>query len=190
MKKLFLLLSLILLSFVGFAQNKSTEDDIRQFYTTIKGDYTSQINDSIILTLHLTPIWEYEPYRWLYMEAVNDSTGAIVEQKIIEIQAKSEISYNVVVHDLAHPEQFVGKWSNRNYFDGFNTGIFKGKSQFHFMKTLDYEYQTSWNKRKNLKCFPSGDLIHFKFVQEDERLYVKRLLSGTSNLVGFTFYKL
>lgn len=189
MKKLLFLLSLSLLTFIGFAQNKYTEEDIIQFYTTIKGDYTSQINDSTSLALHLTPIWEYEPYRWLYLEVVNDSTGTIVEQKIIEIQAKNEISYNMVVHSLAHPEQFAGKWSNRNFFDGFNTKVFKGKSQFHFMKTMDYEYQTSWNKRKNLNCFPSGDLIHFKFVLEDERFYVKRLLSGTSNLVGFTFLK-
>lgn len=189
MKKTVLLIAISLLSTCVFAQKQCTENDIKQFYRTIQGSYKGSINDSTTLSLHFTPIWENEPFKWLYMEAINDSTKEIIEQKVIEIQPVNDINFKVVVHGLARPERFAGMWSNRNSFDGFNTSIFKGKSKFSFMKTMDFEYQTSWNRRKILKCFPSGDRVHFKFVQEDERLYVKRLLSGTSTLVGITFYK-
>ena len=57
------------------------------------------------------------------------------------------------------------------------------------MKTKDFEYQTGWSRRKNLKCFPAGDRIHFKFVQEDERFYVKRLLARSSDFASIVFFK-
>ena len=192
MKRLFLLLSVTLLTLTAFGQNeKYTENDVKQFYRTIQGDYTGQLNDSTSLRLHLTPIWESQgsPFQWLYMEVVNNSTKAVVEQKIIEIKPISDIAFQVVVHGLKQPSTFEGKWSNRNYFDGFNAGILKGKSKLNFMKTLDFEYQTGWNRRKNMKCFPSGDKIHFKFVQEEERLYVKRVPKNSTNIIGITFFK-
>ena len=190
MKRLFLLLSVALLTLTAFGQNeKYTENDVKQFYRTIQGDYTGQLNDSTTLRLHFTPIWEQDSFRWLYMEVVNNSTKAVVEQKIIEIKPISDIAFQVVVHGLKQPSTFEGKWSNRNYFDGFNAGILKGKSKLNFMKTLDFEYQTGWNRRKNMKCFPSGDKIHFKFVQEEERLYVKRVPKNSTNIIGITFFK-
>lgn len=193
MKKTLLLITICLLTFNAIAQKeaKYTEDDVKQFYRTIQGDYTGQLNDSTTLSLHFTPIWEREDdrFHWFYMEAVNNTTKEIIEQKIVEIQPISSIAFKVVVHGIDKPERFAGKWSNRNFFDGFNTSIFKGKSKFNFMKTMDFEYQTSWHGRKNLKCFPSGDRIHFKFVQEDERLYVKRLLARSTKLEGITFFK-
>ena len=173
------------------AQKKQnySEDDVKQFYRTIQGYYTGEANDSTTIALHFTPIWEHEPFRWLYMEAVNTNEKSVIEQKVIEICPLSNVAFKVVVHGIAHPEQFVGKWSNRNFFDGFSTGILKGKKQFTFMKTKDFEYQTRWSRRKNLKCFPSGDKIHFKFVQEDERLYVRRLLARSSNFANIVFFK-
>lgn len=188
MKRILLLLTICLLTLGGMAQ-KYSEDDVKQFYRTIEGSYTGQLNDSTTLSLYFTPIWEHDPFRWLYMEVLNKKDKTIVEQKIIEIQPVSDIAFKVVVHGIAHPEQFVGKWSNRNFFDGFNTGILKGKRKFSFMKTKDFEYQTGWNGRKNLKCFPEGDRVHFKFVQEDERLYVKRLLARSSNFAYIVFFK-
>ena len=188
MKRILLLLTICLLTLCGMAQ-KYSEDDVKQFYRTIEGSYTGQLNDSTTLSLYFTPIWEHDPFRWLYMEVLNKKDKTIVEQKIIEIQPVSDIAFKVVVHGIAHPEQFVGKWSNRNFFDGFNTGILKGKRKFSFMKTKDFEYQTGWNGRKNLKCFPEGDRVHFKFVQEDERLYVKRLLARSSNFAYIVFFK-
>lgn len=191
MKRLFILISvgLLALSAIGQKPEKYTENDVKQFYRTIQGDYTGQLNDSTTLRLHFTPIWEHDSFRWLYMEVENASTKAVVEQKVIEIKPISDISFKVVVHGIAHPEQFVGKWSNRNFFDGFNTSILKGKKNFTFLKTVDFEYQTGWNRRKNLKCFPSGERIHFKFVQEDERFYVKRLLPRSSDFAGIVFLK-
>lgn len=193
MKRLFILFSVCLLAFsvMGQKPEKYTENDVKQFYRTIQGDYTGQLNDSTSLALHFTPIWEREDnrFQWLYMEAVNISTKAIIEQKIIEIRPISDITFQVVVHGIKNPEQFVGRWSNRNYFDGFNTSILKGKSKFNFMKTMDFEYQTGWSKRKGLNCFPSGDRIHFKLVQEDERLYVKRVPKHSSDIIGITFFK-
>lgn len=191
MKRLFLFLTvgLLALSAIGQKPGKYTENDVKQFYRTIQGDYTGQLNDSTTLRLHFTPIWEHDAFRWLYMEVENTSTKAVVEQKVIEIKPISDISFKVVVHGLSHPEQFVGKWSNRNFFDGFNTGILKGKKNFTFLKTVDFEYQTGWNRRKNLKCFPSGERIHFKFVQEEERFYVKRLLPRSSDFAGIVFFK-
>lgn len=189
MKKSLFVIAVCLISLGSLAQNKYSENDIKQFYRTIQGNYTAQINDTLAMSLRFTPIWEYEPFKWLYMEAVDNGTKAVIEQKVIEIRPVSDISFYVVVHNLDHPEQFAGKWDSHNYFDGFNTRILSGSSKFHFMKTMDYEYQTSWNSRKNLKCFPSGDKLHFKFVQEDERLYVKRLPQGTTDLIGITFHK-
>ena len=177
----------------GFAQkaDKYTENDVKQFYRTIQGDYTAQLNDSVSVALHFTPIWEREGdrFHWLYMEAVNTDTKVVVEQKILEIVPVSDILFKVVCHGISKPEVFVGKWSNRNFFDGFNTSILKGKKKFTFIKTRDFEYQTNWSNRKSLKCFPAGDRVHFKFVQEDERCYVKRIPSRSSDIIGYVFFK-
>lgn len=193
MKRALLLLTVCLLTLSGIAQSKAkySEDDVKQFYRTIQGDYTGQLSDSSVVALHFTPIWEREDdrFHWLYMEAFNTSTKTVIEQKIIEILPVSDIAFKVVVHGIAKPERFEGKWSNRNFFDGFNTSILKGKRKFNFMKTMDFEYQTGWNGRKNLKCFPQGDLVHFKFVQEDERLYIKRLLARSSDFDYIIFFK-
>lgn len=193
MKRILLLLAICLLTLGGFAQKKKqySEDDVKQFYRTIQGGYTGQLNDSTTLSLYFTPIWEREDdrFHWLYMEVFNNSNKEIIEQKILEICPVSDITFKVVVHGLAHPEQFAGKWSNRNFFDGFNTSIFKGKRKFSFMKTKDFEYQTGWSGRKNLRCFDQGERIHFKFVQEDERLYVKRLLPRSSDFASIVFFK-
>lgn len=193
MKKIVLFLTISLLTLQCFAQttSKYTEDDAKQFYRTIQGDYIGYPNDSTTIALHFTPIWERENdrFHWLYMEAVNTNDKTVLEQKIIEICPISDIAFKVVVHGLSSPEQFAGKWSNRNFFDGFNTSILRGKGKFNFMKTKDFEYQTGWNGRKNLKCFSSGDRIHFKFVQKDERLYVKRLLARSSDFANIIFFK-
>lgn len=188
-----LLLALCLIASLGFAQKnaKFTQDDVKQFYRTIQGDYKSAINDSTSITLHFTPIWERESdgFRWLYMEAVNDSTKEIVEQKVLEVKPNSSISFSVIVHGLKNPQLFAGKWGNRNYFDGFTTSILKGKSSFKFLKTKDFEYQTNLCKRKTLKCFTKGDILHFKFVQAWERFYIKRQIKGTYNINGYMFIK-
>lgn len=190
MKRLLFILAIALLASNTFAQKgqKYTEEDAKQFYRTIQGDYTAQPNDSTTLSVHFTPIWEREDdrFHWLYLEASNGKE--IIEQKIIEIVPVSDINFKVCVYKIKNPELFAGKWGNRNFFDGFNSGILKGKKTFHFLKTKDFEYQTGWSGRKSLKCFPSDDRIHFKFVQEDERLYVTRALKS-SHLISYTFFK-
>ena len=192
MKRTLLFIIVCLTAVHGFAQkNAFTEEDVKQFYSTIQGDYQTLSTDSVNLSLHLTPIWEHNggPYRWLYLEALENETQNIVEQRILEVVPLSNITFKVVVHGLRHPELFVGKWSNPSFFDGYNDGILKGNDKYMFLKTKDFEYQTNWNGRKTLKCFPSGDRIHYKFVQEDGRFYIKRLLRRTSHLTGVTFFK-
>ena len=191
MKRILILLSVFFLSLHCVAQADYSENDIKQFYRTIQGDYSGQLNDSTMVSLHFTPIWEREDdrFHWLYMEASNSKTNQVIEQKIIEIKPISDISFNVMVHDISKPEMFEGKWSNRNFFDGFNTKILKRGRKFLFIKTKDFEYQTGWNRRKTLTCFPSGDRLHFKFVQEDERFYIKRVPKRSNNIIGITFYK-
>ena len=194
MKRLFFLFLACIAVFQGFAQKPSpyTEDDVMQFYRTLQGDYTASLTDSITLSLHLTPIWEREGdrYHWLYLEAVENETQKIVEQKILEIVPSTSITFKVMIYDLKSPESFIGKWSNPNYFDGYNTGILKGKRKYSFLKTKDFDYQTNrFYPRKSLKCFPAGDRIHFKFSQEDERLYIKRLLRKSTHLVQISFFK-
>lgn len=193
MKRIMITLAIILLVLKLFGQKKSnfTENDAKQFYRTIQGDYTGSLNDSTTLSLHFTPIWEREDdrFHWLYMEATENESKKVVEQKILEIVPLSDISFRVILYDIKHPETFLGKWSNRNYFDGFNTSILKGKGKFLFMKTMDFEYQTNWNGRKTLKCFAKGAQVHFKFVQEDERLYVKWIPKRSSRIFGITFFK-
>ena len=36
-----------------------------------------------------------------------------------------------------------------------------------------------------IDCFQSGDLLHFKFVQEDERFYIKRVPDGTNRIIDY-----
>ncbi|MCR5646557.1 MAG: hypothetical protein K6F96_09300 [Bacteroidales bacterium] len=188
MKKFFFILALSLLSFSGMAQ-KFSEDDVKQFYRTLQGVYVGQLNDSTTVTMHFASIWEYDPFKWLYLEVINDVTKEVMTQNVLEVIPVSDITFKLAVYQLKSPELFVGKWSNRNFFDGFNTAMLTGKGVFKFMKTKNYEYQTEWNSRKALTCFPSGDKLHFKFSQGDERLDVKRLLKGSSHLVGYFFLK-
>ena len=191
MKRILLLFFASLLALQGIGQD-NTENDAMQFYRTLQGEYMGQLNDSTTIALHITPIWERENdrFHWLYLEAVNNRTHEVVEQKVLEIKPLSSISFRVVVHGLKNPEVFKGMWSNRNFFDGYNTRILNKSGKFQFLKTRDFEYQTGWNRRKVLKCFPSGDRIHFKLVQEDERLYIKRLPKHSTNIIGITFTKL
>lgn len=193
MKRPILLLFVFLATLQGIAQKPAahTTNDVMQLYTTMQGEYSAMLIDSSYLTLHLTPIWEREenPYRWLYLEVVKQETQDVVEQKIVEIVPLSSITFDVVVYNIKHPEVFVGKWGNPSFFDGYNSSILRGKSKFLFLKTKNYEYQTGWNRRKSLKCIPSGDRVHFKFAQEDERFYLKRLLHKTSKLEEIIFFK-
>ena len=189
-----LLLALCLVTSFGFAQKKEkfTENDAKQFYRTIQGDYKSMINDSTSVSLHFTPIWERENdrFHWLYMEAIDDSTKEIIEQRILEIKPKSDRIFKVIVYKIKNPKLFAGKWANRNYFDGFTQSILKCHCTYKFLKTKDFEYQTDLTSRKSLKCFTKGDIIHFKFVQGDERFYIKRQIKGRYSIEGYLFQKL
>ena len=193
MKRLFILLTISILSLNCIAQKNTgfTENDVKQFYRTIQGDYTGKIGDSIDMALHFTPIWEKanDRFHWLYLEVVKTETKEIVLQKILEIQPLTDITFKVVVHGIKKPQRFEGKWHERNFFDGFNTSILRGKSKFVFLKTKDFEYQTNWKGRKGLKCFPAGDKIHIKFVQEDERCYIQRVPKRSTRIFGTTFFK-
>lgn len=190
MKRFALVLAAILLAFSGFAQKnaKFTEEDAKQFYRTIEGDY-SLLNqkDSLVATVHFTPIWQTSGnrFQWLYLEASRGQD--VVLQKILEIKPKSEKVFNVVMYDLKNPEQFVGKWGNRNFFDGFNASILKDKTKLSFVKTSDFSYQMNGFKRISAlkECFPQGDLLHLKFVQQDERFYIKRMPNRTNRIIGY-----
>ena len=178
----------ILLTLSGFAQKqpKFTEEDAKQFYRTMQGDYVIQVNDSTTVMVHFTPIWESSGnrFQWLYLEATKDKE--VVLQKVLEIKPKTDKMFRVYVHDLKNPEQFAGKWGNRNYFDGFTTSIIKSGKRITFVKTSDFSYQTHKLMRfKAIDCFPKGDLLHFKFVQEDERFYIKRVPKRTNRIIGY-----
>jgi len=185
MKRLALLLAAILMGCSGFAQ-KFTEEDAKQFYRTIQGDYTIIVNDSTTAMAHFTPIWENmgNRFQWLYLEVVMDKK--VILQKVLELKPKDHKLFRVYVHDLKNPAEFVGKWGNRNYFDGFTTSILKSGKRITFVKTSDFSYQTHKLMRFGaIDCFPQGDLLHFKFVQEDERFYIKRVPNGTSRIIGY-----
>lgn len=187
MRRLALVFAAILLAFSGFAQKqtKFTEDDVKQFYRTLQGDYSMQVNDSTLIMVHFTPIWEAmgNRFQWLYLEASQEKE--VVLQKVLEIIPKSDKVFKIKIYDLKDPKQFAGKWANRNYFDGFTSSILKGGKNLSFLKTSDFSYQTQWERVKALECFPSGDMLHFKFVQEDERFYVKRMPKGTNRILGY-----
>ena len=189
MKRLALLIVAVLLSCCGYAQKtpKFTEEDVKQFYRTIEGDY-SLLNqqDSLVASVHFTPIWESSGnrFQWLYVET---SCGKdVVLQKVLEIKPKNDKVFRVVMYDLKDPERFVGKWGNRNFFDGFTTSMLGKKTKLTFVKTSDFSYQMNGFKRiPALTCFPKGDALHFKFVQEDERFYIKRLPANTNRILGY-----
>ena len=187
MKRFALILAAIFMVFSGFAQEKFTEEDAKQFYRTMQGDYTVIVNDSTTAMAHFTPIWENmgNPFQWMYVE-VELNKKAIL-QKVIEVQPKNGKVFRVYVHDLKNPEQFVGKWGNRNYFDGFTPSILKSGKRMTFVKTSDFSYQTDSGPRRFgfIDCFPKGDLLHFKFVQSDERFFIKRIPNRTSRILGY-----
>ena len=72
MKKIALVFAAVLLAISGFAQKqaKYTENDVKQFYRTLQGDYSLQVNDSTVVMVHLTPIWETPEnrFQWRYLE--------------------------------------------------------------------------------------------------------------------------
>lgn len=187
MKRLALILAALLIGFSGFAQKKQkfTVEDAKQFYRTMQGDYTVIVNDSTTASAHFTPIWENmgNPYQWLYVEVALGEK--VILQKVLEVKPKNDKVFVVKAYNLKSPAQFVGKWGNSNYFDGFNTAILKGGTKMTFLKTHDFSYQSQWYRYGIIDCFPQGDLLHFKFVQEDERFYVKRMPTGTSRILGY-----
>ena len=153
----------------------------------MQGDYVMQVNDSTTAMVHFVPIWEKPDnrFQWMYVEATVDKN--VVFQKVLEVQPKTNKRFRVYVHDLKNPEQFAGKWRNRNYFDGFNTSIIKGGKRMTFVKTSDFSYQTNDGPTRYaaIDCFPKGDLLHFKFVQEDERFYIKRVPKRSKRIIGY-----
>ena len=185
MKKIALFFAAIFLTLSCFAQKGQnfTEEDLRQFYQTIQGDYVMQINDSTTAMVHLTPVWEHQRFQWLYLEAECDNT--VLLQKVLEVLPKNDKVFKIKIYDLKNPDQFAGKWGNRNYFDGFNKSILKGGTKISFLKTSDFSYQSHWERINALGCFPKGDLLHFKFVQADERFYIKRMPNGTNRILGY-----
>lgn len=186
MKRFAIILATIFLAFNGFAQKKPkfSEEDAKQFYRTLQGDYSVVVNDSTTVMVHFTPIWESTgQFRWMYLEASREKE--VILQKIIEIKPKTEMVFHVFVHDLNNPQQFAGKWGNRNFFDGFKENILKGGKKIRFVKTSDFSYQTDFVRFKSLNCFPKGDLLHFKFVQQDERFYIKRMPKRTNRILGY-----
>ena len=189
MKRIALIFAVILLAFNGFAQKnpRFTEDDVKQFYRTIQGDYTLlNNNDSMVASVHFTPIWESSGnrFQWLYLEVLRDKK--VVLQKVLEVKPKDNKVFRVIMYDLKNPEKFAGKWGNRNFFDGFNTSILKGKTKLTFVKTSDFSYQMNGFKHiPSVSCFPKDDILHFKFVQEDERFYIKRMPAGTNRILGY-----
>lgn len=189
MKRYALVLLTILLTISGFAQRQDafTEEDAKQFYRTMQGDYVMQVNDSTTAMVHFTPIWENlgNRFQWLYLEAVMDRQ--VVLQKVLEVTPKNSKIFMVKVYDLKNPQQFAGKWANRNYFDGFTPSILKSGKRMTFVKTSDFSYQTNVGPKRFgfIDCFPKGDLLHFKFVQEDERFYIKRIPKGTNRILGY-----
>jgi len=189
MKRFVLILAAMLLAFNGFAQKapKFTEEDAKQFYRTMEGDYkVINQDDSLVATVHFTPIWQTSDnrFQWMYLEVLRDKD--VVLQKVLEIKPKTDKVFQVIAHDLKDPKQFEGKWGNRNYFDGFNTSILKGSSNMTFVKTSDFSYQMNGFKRlKALECFPKGDSLHIKFVQEEERFYIKRVPKRTNRIFGY-----
>ena len=188
MKRIALILAAIILVFNGFAQKqpKYTIEDAKQFYRTMAGDYVMIVNDSTTADVHFIPSWENmgNGFQWLYLEAVQGKR--VLLQKVLEIQPKTDKLFRVYVHELKDPHQFVGKWGNRNYFDGFTPSILKSGKRITFVKTHDYSYQTHKLLRFSvIDCFPKGDLLHFKFVQEDERFYIKRVPKGTNRILGY-----
>ena len=188
MKRFVLIMAAVLLAFSGFAQKqpKFTLEDAKQFYNIMQGEYVMVVNDSTTADIHITPIWQGRgnDYQWLYVEAVCDNQ--VILQKVLELRPKSEKQFRVFVHDLKKPAQFVGKWGNPNYFDGFTTSILQSGKGITFIKTHDFSYQTTRLMRFGaIDCFPKGDLLHFKFVQEDERFYVKRVPKGTNRILGY-----
>ncbi len=192
-RQIFILIGACLMATTTLAQRKTkfTEEDAKQFYRTIQGEYKAKINDSVNATLHFTPIWQSDGrFHWLYMEAFYDESHEIIEQKVLEIVPVSKLTYKIIVRDLKDPKLLAGKWANRNFFDGYTTDILKGKSRFKFIKTKDFEYQTTdFCRRKSLLGFKKGDRVHFKFVQGDERLYIKILRSRSSKLDEVLFIK-
>ena len=87
MKRLALVIVAVLMACCGYAQNtpKFTEEDAKQFYRTIEGDYSLlDQQDSLVASVHFTPIWESSGnrFQWLYLEASRGKE--VVLQKVLD----------------------------------------------------------------------------------------------------------
>ena len=75
MKRFALILAAVFITFSGCFAQGFTEEDAKQFYRTVQGDYVMQVNDSTTAMVHFTPIWENlgNRFQWMYVEAIVDN---------------------------------------------------------------------------------------------------------------------
>ena len=101
MKRFALILAAVFMTFSGCFAQEFTEEDAKQFYRTIQGDYVMQVNDSTTAMVHFTPIWEKmgNRFQWMYVEATIDKN--VVFQKVLEVQPKSSTKFTMLSQPAA-----------------------------------------------------------------------------------------
>ncbi|MFK7806766.1 MAG: chromophore lyase CpcT/CpeT [Saprospiraceae bacterium] len=97
------------------------------------------------ISLHMYPIWENRDGHYLYVEqAVTANPDKPYRQRIYKLEAVNDQLIESKVFTMENPEQFIGKWKDTSFFDGFDESILKEREGCGvFLMKLDGDYTGS-----------------------------------------------
>lgn len=108
----------------------STDETLSSLQRMMTGSYTSAEQASkdssyYDITLHMYPIWKNDmSVKWLYVEqAVTSNPSAPYRQRIYKLEALPDGHIASYVYTLDHPEEYIGKWQEPQFFNGKNKSI-------------------------------------------------------------------
>ena len=154
---------------------------------TIQGTYKAVDGDTAAMTLRIIPLQNDARAFRFYLELCYDSISAPIEQKVLDVVPKTDLTFNFVVHNLNDGARFAR--ADKATLNQISTGNLGGTTKHVFYRTKTSDFQTKWQGRKAFKSIKRGDRLHYKFSNEEGCLYVKRVPHRTTRILGTTFVK-
>ena len=164
-----------------------TIDDMNQLCGTIQGTYKAKDGDTATMTLRIIPLQNGVKAFRFYLELCYDSINTPLEQKVFDIEPVNAKVFKFIVHNLKDPARFAR--AEKASLNQIGPNDIKGKKKHTFYRTKTSDYQTNWQGRKAFKTLQNGDRLHYKFSNEENRFYVKRVPLHTTRILGTTFVK-
>ena len=176
-------------SSVNFAQKpqKYTLDDVNQICGTVNGTYKALDGDTAAMTLRIIPLQTGAIAFRFYAELCYDSINEPIEQKVFDIIPENDKVFTFVMYNLKDCARFAR--AEKATLNQITPNDLKGKKKYTFYRTKTSDYQTKWMGRKSFKSINKGDRMHYKFSNEENRFYVKRVPLNTTRILGTTFVK-